>query len=289
MSFTPQQGMNTVLIERNWFEANRTTAHIVNPHTTWKITNNAVEPLTGGSAGFIKLVGGAKLNAVTIDSNWCGDVTAAGAQIEVAGGPFRIVGNLLQTSTGGAAIKAVGVIDRGCSIEDNSIISSTFIDWGAFTHAPLSGSPSMGGYRVLGNEIVGATVASAGTAPAKLFSDLAGCLSFIRPGMLTIDAAAVGGVVAIDASIHREAVFIYLNANVTAMTITNPTYVGQKLTILLRQSTAGTSTFVWPASFHFPGGAGPACSGAFNQTTLTVMWDSASARWVEISRAVNIT
>ena len=147
----------------------------------------------------------------------------------------------------------------------------------------------MGGYRVLGNDVAGNTILFAGTKPPSLITDIVGAFDFTPPAMKLIDAATVSGSVSVDTSVHRRAVFIYLSANVTSFAISNPTHSGQILTVLLRQDSNGARTFVWPSSFHFAGGSGPTCSGAFNMTTLTVMWDSNSSRWVETARAVNIT
>ena len=284
------QTVQAVLIERNWFEMGATTAHIMNPYVNWKITNNAVEPLIDGNAGFVKLRDGATLVNVTIEDNWIGDIGTggSGSQVDLAGGPFRVTGNLFTAGATGVGMRAVGVVERGCCVEDNRIVgqaSSVFIDWGAFTHVPVAGSPSMGGYRVLGNDVPGNMAPFAGNRPAKLITDVGGDLFF--PRKPTPYVAISSGVAALVVSSGAPSFQVYLSQNVTSMTVDTPISFGQLLTVTVQQDGTGAKTFVWPTSFRWAGGSAPTCTGAYSSTTVTMQWGLGST-WTEVSRAVNI-
>jgi hypothetical protein len=161
LSASPQQAVQSVLVERNWFETLRGQAHITDPGAGWVINANAVEPLNSGAHGFIRLLAATpNLSQVTISNNWCGDSgagVAGSSQIEVAGGPFLITGNLLLNNPTESSIKAVGAITSG-SITDNRIDGSSsgyFMDWGSFTHTKVW----------LHNNSVPSLILDTGTAP----------------------------------------------------------------------------------------------------------------------------
>jgi len=294
-SITPTQSVNSCLVERNWFESLRGTCHIADPGSGWKITCNAVECITGGIGGFVRLLNATPgLSNATIEDNWCGDVTTtvtSGAQIEVAAGPFTIRNNLLGAgAAGSASIRAVGIINAGCHIEDNRYAGSSvgiFIDWGAFAHIAL-GAPEAksGSVYVLGNLVPNAVTLYAGTIPPRLVQDGGGVLTY-APTPVLINAAPAG-TLAIDATLSRGGSYTTPAASITTMTVSNPTGNGQVLTIMLQQGSAGTLTTVWPANFRFAGGVAPGWTGAYCVTSVTMFYDAQVSRWREVSRAVNM-
>jgi hypothetical protein len=292
-ALTPAQSVQSCLVERNWFESFRGTCHIADPGAGWKITCNAVEYVTGSIGGFVRLLNATPgLSGVTIEDNWCGDVSntaTSGAQIEIAAGPFTIRNNLLAAGgTGSASIRAVGIINAGCHIEDNRYVgntSGTFIDWGTFAHIAL-GAPNTytGAIIVLGNSV---PVLNSGTIPPRLVTDTGGGLDFPKPQITS--ATIASGVLALNPNVTPVGVSCTLGSNITTMTMAASTRGAQTFTIILVQGGAGTATVAWAMSTaKFAGGAGPAVAGAYAMTTVTFLWSVLSLMWIEIGRSVAV-
>lgn len=288
------QTVQSVLVERNWFEIFHNTAHISDPGRGWKITCNAFQSLmstsAAGGGGAVRLLSDSpSLMNVTFEDNWCGDAdprSCTGSIIEVARGPFRIVNNVLGTGgPGSAAVRAIGPIVAGARIDDNRIPSEvggedaggTFVDWGDFAHSP---TPKSGAVYVTGNLVFVNVVPFAGRPPAALSTDVGG--NFAQPGR-TAYPSIVAGKVAVDPC---AAAMIYLTSD-AALSVAPGRCVGQTIMITLTQDGTGTRAVTWPAGFRWSAGVAPACTGAYRSTTVVMQW-SHRGTWVEVSRAVNI-
>lgn len=293
-----RQTVQSVLVERNWFEIHHDTGHISDPGRGWKITCNAFQSLPStskaGGGGAIRLLSDSpSLMNVTFEDNWCGDAdpkSTRGAIIEVARGPFRIINNVLGTGgPGSAAIKAVDIINAGARIDDNRIPSEiggedaggTFIDWGDFAHCP---TPKSGAVYVTGNLVYVNVVQFTGRPPAALATDAGG--NFAMPRKPTQYLPIKAGVVAIDPN-AAPTVQVYLNADVTAITIAPGRTPGQTITITVTQDSTAARTVPWPSSFRWAGGYAPECSGTYRSTTVVMQW-SHTGTWTEVSRSVNV-
>jgi hypothetical protein len=149
-------------------------------------------------------------------------------------------------------------------------------------------------------EVAKAGVAYAGVSSGSLFGQglriawpkgssttLGGATTDGRPTLRNVEpqTLAAAGAVTIDAA--KGDAKVTLNANATSSSISNPVN-WQEITITWVQDATGGRTYAWPTNVRFAGGVAPSDTTANTRTSVRLKYESFTARWHELTRAVAV-